>query len=251
MSDRTASGTVAFNAAVRGGGEVFAKIASAVFFLAVARELGAGVFGDLMFALSFTTVLVLPAGFGTEELIGRDVARDHDLVHQYATNVMAIKVTLTVVLLALAELIVIVIGYDHSVQLAVLIVGLATGIENLGRTWGAVLQAYQRMEFISVSLIVQRVATAIGGVAVLLAGGGLVGVSLVMLVSAVIGFVTVTATMQRFVVTLHPVIDRTKWWALIKAGVTIGAVGILMTALLKIDQTLISFLSAGGNREVG
>ena len=52
-----------------------------------------------MFALSFTTVMTLPSGFGTEELIAREVARDREQVHEYAANVMAIKVALTVVLL--------------------------------------------------------------------------------------------------------------------------------------------------------
>jgi O-antigen/teichoic acid export membrane protein len=246
-----ASKTIAFNAVVRAAGEILAKLASVVFFLAVARELGAGRFGDLVFALSFTTVMTLPSGFGTEELIARDVARDRDRVHEYASNVMAVKLGLTVVFLALAELIVILLDYSSEVQWVVLIVGAAVGIENLGRTWGAVLQAYQRMEFISASLIVQRVSTAVAGVAVLLAGGGLIAVSFVMLVSAVIGFAVATFAMQRFVIKLRWDVDRSRWRGLIRAGVPIGAVGVLMIALVKIDQTLISFFSDAGNREVG
>ncbi len=251
MPDSSASKKVAFNAAARGGGEVFAKLASVVFFLAVARDLGAGAFGDLMFALSYTTVLTLPSGFGTEELIAREVARDQRRVHDYAANVMAIKVVLTVVLLGLAELIVVLGGYSHDVKLAVLVVGLSVGIENLGRTWGAVLQAYQRMEFISVSLIVQRVLTAAAGVAVLVAGGGLLAVSFVMLGSAVVGFTVLTLLMDRRVVHVLPRFDRSRWMGLLKAGVPIGAVGVMMVGLVKIDQTLISFLSDGGNKEVG
>lgn len=251
MADPSPSKTVAFNAVARGGGEVFAKLASVVFFLAVARDLGAGDFGDLMFALSFTTVLTLPSGFGTEELIARDVARDRERVHEYAANVMAIKVVLTVVFLALAELIVVAGGYSHDVKLTVLVVGLSVGIENLGRTWGAVLQAYQRMEFISVSLIVQRVLTAAAGVGVLVAGGGLLAVSFVMLGSALVGFTVLTLLMNRRVVRILPRIDRSRWAGLVKAGLPVGAVGVMMVALVKIDQTLISFLSDGGNEEVG
>ena len=249
--DAGESRLVAFNAVVRGGGEVFAKVASVVFYLAVARELGATQFGELMFALSFTTVITLPSGFGTEELIAREVARDKSRVHEYAANVMAIKVALTVVLLAVAEAIVIVAGYSTEVQLAVLVVGASVGIENLGRTWGAVLQAYQRMEYISVSLIVQRVLTAVVGVAVLLLGGQLLAVSLVMLGSAVIGFAVITVLMDRHVIHILPRLDRSRWTALLKAGIPVGMVGVLMTALFKVDQTLISFLSDGGNREVG
>jgi len=242
---------VAFNAVVRGGGEIFAKLASLVFFLAVARQLGEGIFGDLMFALSFTTVMTLPSGFGTEELIARDVARDPESVHSYASNVMLIKVVLSVVLLALAIGIVVVAGYPAEVQLAVVIVGASVAIENLGRTWHAVFQAYQRMEFVSLALIVQRVLTAAAGVAVLIAGGGLLEVSFVMLGSSIVGFTVATASMQRWVVALRPSIDRKQWMGLFRAGLPIGMVAVLVTALVKIDQTLISFLSENGNREVG
>lgn len=246
-----ASRVVAFNAVVRGGGEVFAKLASVVFYLAVARELGVTEFGDLMFALSFTTVVTLPASFGTEELIARDVARDHDRVHEYAANVMALKAGLSFVLLAVAELIATVGGYSHEVKLAVLVVGASVVVESWGRTWGAVLQAYQRMEFISISLILQRTLTAVVGVGVLKAGGGLLGVSVVMLVSAGIGFAVLTVLMDRRVVHIIPRFDRSKWARLLKAGIPIGMVGVLMTALVKVDQTLISFLADSGNREVG
>lgn len=245
------SRTVAFNAVVRGGGEVFAKLASVVFFLAVARDLGVGDFGDLMFALSFTTILTLPAGFGTEELLAREVARDRKLVHEYAANVMAMKVALSVVMLAVAELIVVVGGYSHDVKLTVLVVGGSVAIENLGRTWTAVLQAYQRMEFVSIALIAQRVLTAVVGVGVLLAGGGLLAVSFVMLGSAVVGFALQTTLMDRRVVHVLPRIDRSRWLDLFKAGVPIGVVGVLSAALVKLDQTLISFLSEHGNTEVG
>ena len=201
---------VAFNAVVRGGGEVFAKLASVVFYLAVARELGATQFGDLMFALSFTTVITLPSGFGTEELIAREVARDKERVHEYAANVMAMKVVLSVVLLGLAELIVVLGGYSHDVKLTVLVVGGAVAIENLGRTWTAVLQAYQRMEFVSVALIAQRVLTAVVGVGVLMAGGGLLAVSFVMLGSAIAGFALQTTLMDRRVVHVLPRVDRSR-----------------------------------------
>lgn len=247
----SASRTVAWNALARTAGEVVAKLASVVFFLAVARKLGEERFGDLVFALAYTTVVTLPSGFGTEELIARDVARDRERVHEYASNVMAIKIGLSVLFLGLGEAIVIAIGYSSEVQLVVLIVGASVAIENLGRTWGAVLQAYQRMEIISVALIVQRVLTAGVGVTVLLSGGGLLAVSFVMLGSAIVGFAVATFAMWRWVVKVRPRVDRSRWRALIRRGVPIGIVGVLLAALVKIDQTLISFFSPDGNREVG
>jgi O-antigen/teichoic acid export membrane protein len=251
VSGPEGSRSVAWNAVARTGGEVFAKLASVVFFLAVARELGEERFGDLMFALSYTTVMTLPSGFGTEELIARDVARDPELVHDYASNVMAIKVALSVALVLVGEAIVLLLDYSSEVALVVLIVGGAVAIENLGRTWGAVLQAYQRQEVVAVALIVQRVLTAVAGVGVIVLGGGLVAVSLVMLVSAIIGFAVATVAMHRLVVAVRPRIDVARWRPLMMAGIPVGTVAVLLVALVKIDQTLLSFLSDDENREVG
>ena len=245
------SRTVAFNAVVRGGGEVFAKLASVVFFLAVARDLGVGDFGDLMFALSFTTILTLPSGFGTEELLAREVARDRNLVHEYAANVMAMKVVLSVLLLGLAELIVVVGGYSHDVQAD----RAGGGRRGGGREPGKDVD--RRPAGLPAHGVRVRVADRAagahrgggrGGAAL---GGGLLAVSFVMLGSAVVGFVLQTLLMDRRVVHVLPRIDRSRWLELFKAGVPIGVVGVLSAALVKIDQTLISFLSEHGNTEVG
>ena len=80
--------SVAHNAVARAVGEIIAKLASVAFFVAVARELGEESFGDFMFALSFTTVLLLAAGFGTEELVAREVARDRSRLDEYLSNTM-------------------------------------------------------------------------------------------------------------------------------------------------------------------
>src|SRR4051812_14674455 len=97
---------IARNAAVRAGGEAIAKLASIAFFVVMARELGQDGFGEFMFALSLSTVLVLASGFGTEELVAREVARDRTRVHGYLANVAAVKAATSVVLLIVAAVIV-------------------------------------------------------------------------------------------------------------------------------------------------
>lgn len=242
---------VARNAAVRSGGEILAKLASVAFFVAIARELGKGGFGDFTFALSLTTVLVLLSGFGTETLITREVARDPSRVHHYLSNVTAVKVTTSFLLLLVAAAIVNIGGYPLDARLAVYFVGIGVAIENFGRTWHAVFQAYQRMEFISLSLIAQRLVTAVAGIAVLSAGGGLVEVSLVFAGGAVIGLLAATIPLRRYIVRPRVAFDRREWLPVIKAGMPIGLSILLFTALLRVDATMLSFLSGGNNQLVG
>jgi O-antigen/teichoic acid export membrane protein len=242
---------VARNAAIRAVGEVIAKVGSLAFYIACARELGESGFGDFSFAVSFTTVLFLAAGFGTEELVAREVARDRDRVHNYLTNVVALKALLSIAMALVAVAVMTIADYPDHVRYAVYIVGFGVCVESFGRTWGSVFQAYERMEFISLTLILQRILTAIAGLIVLSAGGGLIGVSVVFAVTAVIAFAVGTWTLRRYVVAPRWVVDRSRWWPLVKAGLPIGIVSLLSVTLLKLDQVLLSFMSGGDNREVG
>src|SRR4051812_2289295 len=97
---------MAFNAVARAAGDAIAKIGSLAFFVAMARKLGAGGFGDFMFALSLTSMLVMASGFGTDTVLAREVARDPERVHHFRSNVMAVKGITSVGLLLVAALIV-------------------------------------------------------------------------------------------------------------------------------------------------
>lgn len=243
---------IARNATLRAGGEVVGKLASMAFFIAMARELGQGGFGDFVFALSLSTVLVLASGFGTEELVAREVSRDHDRVHSYLGNVVAVKALLSVVLLAIGAVLVNLGDWPADARAAVYIVGVGVAVENLGRSWHSIFTAYERLEMISISLVVQRTLTAAVGIVVLLSGGGLVAVSIVFTAGAVIGLVTATQVLRRYVVAPRWELDRSRWLALIKAGVPIGLAGLFFMLLLRLDAALLGFLSgAGDNREVG
>jgi O-antigen/teichoic acid export membrane protein len=244
-------GVVARNAAARTGGEIVAKLASVVFFVAVARVLGEQNFGDFMFAVSFTAVLFIVSGFGTDELMAREVSRDRERVHAYLSNVVAVKAVMSVLLFGLAYLVMVVGDYPSDVRAAVFLVGLGACLENFGRTWAAVFQAWERMEFISVVLILQRILTAAGGAIALALGGGLVDVSAVYAGATLVGFLVGVLLLRGFIVRPNWRIDTSRWVPIIKAGVPIGLLTLLFSLLLRLDQTLISYLSGGNNREVG
>ena len=243
--------SVAHNAVARAIGEIIAKLASVAFFVAVARELGEESFGDFMFALSFTTVLLLASGFGTEELVAREVARDRSRLDEYLSNTMVVKLGTSIALLAFAAAFVNVAGYPEQTRAAVYVIGAGVAIENLGRTWGSVFQACERLDLFAVSIIVQRTVTAIAGIAVLARGGDLIDVAFVFLAGSVLGFVVAALVLRRYVARPHLSIQRSQWWPLIKVGAPIGLVTLVLTVLVKLDMVLISFLSGGSNREVG
>ena len=239
---------IARNALVRLSGEIVAKAASLVFFVTMARELGREGFGAFMFALGLTGALVVCAGFGTDDLTAREVARDRSRAGRFAADVISLKaVTMTALLLA-AVVVAGVGDFSRDTVAAVALVGAGVAIEGLSRTWYAIFQAHERLDLVSLSVIVQRTATAVVGVVLLKLGAGVVTAAVVFMAGAVLGLVTALFSARRLGVAADRP-DRRRWGALLRAGMPIGIAGLLFVLLLRLDVTLLSFLS--GEAEVG
>lgn len=250
-SARTSARRIARNVALRSVGDIVAKLASLVFFVTVARKLGATGFGNFSFALALTGALILASGFGTDTLLTREVARDYDRLPGYLANVVAVKALTSVGALGVAFAVANIGDYSHDTRAAVYLIGAAVAIENLGRTWQAAFQAYERLEFISLSLVVQRVVTAAAAVVVLQLHHGLVAVSLVYLLGSVIGLAVASWSLRRFIVVPRWEFQAARFLPILKAGVPIGLVGLLFSILLRTEPVLLSFLKHAQNTEVG
>lgn len=243
----TTSRRIARNAAVRSVGDIVAKGASIVFFVAVARALGQHDFGLFTFALAVGALLSTPAGFGTDPLVAREVSREPDSIHDYLPNAIAIKVLLSVALLGAAVAVSALAGSSPE-RLAVLaLVGAGVAIENIARSCYAALQAFERLEFVSASLIAQRIATAAVALGVLALGGGVVAVSSVYASGAALGLLLALWALRRQVVRVSWRLDRSRWLPIARRGVPIGVTAVLFTVLLTVDSILLGILRPSGD----
>jgi len=246
----SASGSqlIARNALVRLSGEIVAKAASLVFFVTMARELGSSGFGAFMFALGLTGALVICAGFGTDELMAREVARDRSRAGRYLGDLIGLKATTCAVLIAGAVAVVAVADFAPDTLPAVALVGVGVAFEAVSRTWYSAFQAHERLDLVSLSVVAQRAATAVVGVVVLKLGAGVVVASAVFMLGAVLGLAMAMLSARRLGVGRERA-DRRRWRGLLRAGMPIGIAGLLFVLLLRLDVTLLSFLS--GEAEVG
>ena len=123
----------------------------------------------------------------------------------------------------------------------------------LTKTVQAVMQGHEQMQYIAASLIVQRVVTAVVGIAVLLAGGGLIAVSLGDgRRRGRSGSSARVFWLYRYVLRPRRDVDRSRWMPLIKRrGPARPRRASLYALLLKLDASLLSFLKGGDNTEVG
>jgi O-antigen/teichoic acid export membrane protein len=239
---------IARNALVRSGGEIVAKVASLLFFVTMARQLGPDGYGAFMFALGLTTALLVGAGFGTDELTAREVARDHTRGGRYLSDVATLKTVTAVGLIALGVLIAQLGPFSRDARAAVLILGIGVAVEAIARTWYMIFQANERLELISLSIVLQRTLTAVIGIVVLLLGGGVIAASLVYTVGALAGLAVSELSVRRLVPHRPRPQPRT-WLPLLRTAFPIGVAFLLYVLLMRLDVTLLSFIS--GEKEVG
>ena len=246
---RSAPGRVATNTIARAAGEAVAKAASLAFYVVMARQLGTHGYGSYVFALALTGTLLIGSGFGTDEFVARQVAREHSRAGQYLANVIGLKAVTSVGLLGIALAVVFIGHYSAQERLAVLVVGGGVAFEVLAKTWHAVFQGRERLALISACLILQRTLTAVIGITVLLAGGGLVAAACVYLGCSVVGLGAAEYCYRRWTPSERPFPTRQGGLAMLRGGFTIGLAGLLFVLLLKVDVLLLSFLDS--NAEVG
>lgn len=171
---RGAGSRIAFGALARSVGEVVAKGASVAFYLVLARELGDARFGDFIFGLSLSQVLLTFAGLGSEELLARNISRDPEEAHRLFFNVSALKGLMLAVFSAVVLVIILIQGYSSDSLVAIMLITGGIAFERQARNYHAVFQGNERNEFVAASLIAGRFFTAGVGVAALLNGAGLV-----------------------------------------------------------------------------
>lgn len=246
---RSAPGRVATNTIARAAGEAVAKVGSLAFYVVLARELGSEEYGTFVFALALTGTLLIGAGFGTDELIAREVARDRTGAGRYLSDVLGLKTFTSLILLALAIGVVFVGGYSADARLATLLVGLGVMCEVMGKSWHAIFQAYERLGLVSAALILQRALTAVVGIVILVAGGGLVAASAVYFGGALAGLLASEIFYRRWTRSDRPRPSRSGGWLLLRRGLPIGVAGLLFVVLVKVDILMLSFLT--DNHEVG
>ena len=247
------SARVARSTAVRASGEIVAKVTSVAFFVVMARELGMSQFGVFVFGLSLSQLVLVFAGMGSQDLIAREVSKDRDSVHHLFYNFLAMKALLLVVLSLAVCGVVAVSGYSSTdvIVIALITVGTAVGLQT--NTYYAVFQAHERNEFIAGTLVLQRGLTACVGIVALLLGGGLLLVAAIYCAGTLVGQVAAYVFLHLKVARPKRKINLDRWMPLIRASVPLGFVSLSYFALIRLDATLLGFITGGGGNssEVG
>ena len=232
------------NSIYRAAAEVGAKLASLVLFGVMARRLGDEGFGVFAFGLAFVMLITALANFGQDWILTREVARDQRRIHHYFANTLVLKTLLAVPALAIGVSAALLLGNDSETVAVILFLGIAVVAEQFMATCFGAFQAHDRVDFIAVALLSQRIVTAIAGVVALLLGANVVVVSVVYLGGACFALALAFALLARRVVRPKASVDRGSWWPLIRVALPVGIATVFGTILFRVDIAILALFSS-------
>jgi O-antigen/teichoic acid export membrane protein len=232
------------NTVYRGAADVGSKLISIAFFVVLARQLGESAFGVFVFGLTLAAMLTVLAGFGQDQVLTREVARDRSRLDEYFANTAVLKLALALPVLVAAALVMAAAGVDAETLWVVLLLGIALVAEQLASTCFAVYQAFEQLVYVPVVIITQRLITALAGIAAVLAGASVVAVSVVYLGGAVAAMVLAYVLLVRRVARPGLLVRTGSWRRLLIAAAPVGVASVLSLLMFRVDTAILAFLES-------
>lgn len=226
--------------AYRALADLGSKAVSIGLFVVMARELGEAGFGVFTLGLSIATLVTVLGGFGQDGILTREVARDRQRVHHYFANTLAVKALLVLPALAVTGAVTFALGVDAETRSVILLLGIAVAAELFTASCLAVFQAYERIGFLPVVMISQRLITAVVGIGALLAGAGVVAVSAIYLGGSVAALALGVFLLFRRVVRPRLEVDVGRFWPLMRVALPVGIAGVFGTILFRVDTAILA-----------
>lgn len=232
------------NTGVRAAAEVVGKLATFLLFAVLAREVGQEGIGAFVFAFAFLGLGMVPIALGCDSYMLREVAKDRGAADRLFFNVIALKLAMSVPVLALCFAAVVLLGYEGRTRDTVLVLAAGLLLDLLGKSLNGIFNATERSDLLARSLVVQRVSTAALGIAALAAGYGLVTVAALYSVGSALGYAVAVASLKRHVGVPRRTIEPRGWRRLIAISFPFAIQDVFTAMLFKLDAVLLSVIAA-------
>jgi len=196
----SASRTIAKNASVMMGSQIITWGLALIFTVLLPRYLGAAGIGKYQLATSLWTIMGIFITFGMDTLLTKEISRDPGrLADLFSTSIMlrtGVFLVGFIVVTGYAQL----AGYPQDTKQVIYIFGLTCLAGQLVSACRASLQGLERMEFISLAEIAQKLFLTAVAVILMLKGYGLL-----LIASVEVGAVLASLSVQYFALArVHP-----------------------------------------------
>jgi len=214
--------TIAKNTGALAISQIITSILGFVLLIYIARYLGEVGFGKYSFAVSFTALFIIFADLGLNQLIIRELARNKELTNEYLTNVSVIKLLSSFLAFGFIAVTINLMDYPRDTTYAVYLFGIYTILTSFALTFKSVFQAFERMEYTAVVMVIEKIILVSLVLFVLFSGYGLIELAYVYIFA---GIVDVTLSFSVVLIKIAKpklTIDFSLWKTLIIGSIPFG-----------------------------
>lgn len=156
---------------------VAGRLIAFILIIYLARMLGDLDFGKFSFAAAFVQILIFLADLGVSFLILKDVARDRENAGKYFSNVFFIKIILSILTCGIMAALASILNFPADTKMIIYLLGLCSLLESMGNLCGSIFQACERMKYMFLTEIIEKVFRVLVCIIFLSMGYGLITVA--------------------------------------------------------------------------
>lgn len=233
---------IAKNIGISGISQITVAILTFFLLIYIARFLGEAEFGIYSFAISFTSLFTIFADIGISQLIIREISRDENLTDEYLINSFIIKFILAFITFALISITINLMGYPQNVIKIVYLFGIYTILVSFAQMFISIFQAYEKMEYAALILILEKIILISLGIFVMISGKGLTELGLVYVFAGIIEVLIAIIITSFKISKPKPEINLSTWKKLTIGSIPFGLNTMFALLFFKIDTVLLSIL---------
>lgn len=146
--------------------EFFSKILMFFVIVGLVRYWGAEEFGSFNLAFAYVAIFMILADFGLSTITIREVAKNKDLSEKYLSNLLGLKLFLSIIIGLIFSFSFLFINKPVSIQLLIitLIFSLAQNFQNI---FVSIFQAWEKMEMVFINRMVFYVGVLVSALLVI------------------------------------------------------------------------------------
>jgi O-antigen/teichoic acid export membrane protein len=231
---------IAKNIGFSGISQGMVSILSFIFLIYIARYLGEAQYGNYSFAISFTSLFIIFADIGISQLIIREIARDKEITSEYVTNVSIIKIILSFITFALIIITINLMNYPPYVTYVVYLFGIYTILYSFAQLFTSIFQAFEKMEYVAVVAIAEKIVIMVIGLYILSLGYGLLELAYVYVLAGIIEFIISLGISLKKITRIKPKINISLCKSLTIRSIPFGLNSLFAGLFFKMDTVLLS-----------
>jgi len=224
------------------GGNAISAVISFVITVYIARLLPVSDFGSYITVISFVTLFGIFTDFGINTVIIREGAKNPEDTHNLIFSTMGLKFFMSLASMLAVIVFDIFTPYTFEVKALIVLMSITLLMGGIGSMFSAVFNIYQDMKYISIIQIAERITFSLLAFVFLIAGLGVPGVILAIIIAAFVSLMLSFALSRRihyYRLNFRPILEYT----ILMPAFWFGIAGVLGTIWQGIDTIMLSLLA--------